>query len=84
LQDPNPDPRRLQFTSLCLVPGKPETVDGVGTDGSEFDFGCAGDINSLSFSSEAGQFRLDMSVSASPGMYVALSLEALLLISIYR
>jgi len=62
LQDPNNDLGRLQFTAVLLHAERPEGVEGSGFDES------VGDINLLHFSSLEGQFRLDMSVSALPGL----------------
>ena len=63
-RDPNEDEGRLQFTSLNLHAGRPDESEVV-----DIDYVSAGNINLLSFSSEEGQFRLDMSVSAMPGMF---------------
>lgn len=63
LQDPNNDPARLQM-NLSLLAERPEGA-------ASFQSGkapSAGDINLLYFTSEGGQFRLDMSVSALAGM----------------
>ncbi|KAF8856564.1 HET-domain-containing protein [Acephala macrosclerotiorum] len=63
LQDPNTDPRRLQFVPLFLV--------GKRSEGAEFkdrpESASAGDINSFYFSSETDQFSLELSVSAYEG-----------------
>jgi hypothetical protein len=64
LQDPNPDPNRLNFVGLYLhaeTAGE-ETSDGDGDKSVE-------DINLLHFSSEEGQYRLNLSISALPGKW---------------
>jgi hypothetical protein len=63
LQDPNTDPARLQM-NLSLIAERPEKL--VTFEPGEF--ASIGDINLLYFTSEGGQFRLDMSVSACAGM----------------
>lgn len=63
LQDPNTDPRRLQFVPLFLVGKRPEEIKVKDTSG----FSSAGDINSFYFSSETDQFSLELSVSAYEG-----------------
>lgn len=62
LQDPNPDPNRLNFVGLYL---HTETAEEYEADGDENK--SADDINLLYFSSEEGQYRLNLSISALPG-----------------
>lgn len=72
LQDPNEEEGRMQFTSLDLFADMAEGTERPISEAG--DLVSAGDINSLYFESEAGQFRMTMSVSALPGMLVDLQL----------
>jgi len=63
LQDPNTDPRRLQFVPLFLVGKRSKEIEARQIS----NLSSAGDINSFYFSSEADQFSLELSVSAYKG-----------------
>lgn len=68
LGDPNEEEGRLQFTTLDLLADVVEGAERpISTAGG---VNSAGDINSLYFESEAGQFRMTMSVFALPGMLI--------------
>ena len=63
LQDPNTDPRRLQFGPLFLTALRPKSA---GTE-KIADYCSAGNINAFYFSSEPDQFSLELPVSAHEG-----------------
>ena len=73
LQDPNTDPRRLQFVPLVLTALRPKGAEAQQILG----FSSPGDINSLYFSSEPDQFSLELSISAGESEYTSVNVDFL-------